>query len=411
MTIQKQGRWLLLALSLLLGFLPSSFVLAQSNNKDQTLEQIQREIKNKQAALERKIASAEQLQDQLRDAELNIAEQSKAVVITARQIKDGEKEQARLNKEYRQLDRQNQQQQGLLSKQVLSAFMTGQHDYTKMLLAQEDAGRFERTLVYYQYLNKARQEQLDKVQGLLQEVAAVERQVADQQAKLEELHQQQIGQRQKLQRQQQNREKTLSQIRRTIDNEAAQIEQLRRNERNLGRVIAKAVEQQEQNAKTPPPPPKPKVQERPKSSSKSAPRRQSVPVRLTGLRSMRGKLPVPAKGRVRKLFGAKRQGQVRWKGIVINANSGTSVSAIQDGKILYADWLKGFGLVVVMDHGNGYMSLYGHNQALLKQVGDSVRQGETIALVGQSGGQSRPSLYFEIRHKGKAINPSRWLRL
>jgi septal ring factor EnvC (AmiA/AmiB activator) len=135
--------------------------------------------------------------------------------------------------------------------------------------------------------------------------------------------------------------------------------------------------------------------------------RQSVS--LDGLAKFKGRLRKPADGKVRKLFGKRRQGQVRWKGIVINSAEGSPVQAVQNGKVLYADWLKGFGLVTIVDHGNGYMTVYGRNQALLKQAGDVVIEGETIGLVGSSGGQSSPGLYFEIRLKGKALNPSSWL--
>jgi septal ring factor EnvC (AmiA/AmiB activator) len=111
------------------------------------------------------------------------------------------------------------------------------------------------------------------------------------------------------------------------------------------------------------------------------------------------------------MFGRFRQGQIKWKGVVINGTAGDSVIAIHQAKVLYSDWLRGFGLVTVLDHGNGFMSLYGHNQALLKQAGEAVQAGEAIALLGQSGGQSRPNLYFEIRHKGTPINPVSWLKL
>ena len=139
-------------------------------------------------------------------------------------------------------------------------------------------------------------------------------------------------------------------------------------------------------------------------------RAQQKPAALAGLAKLKGTLLKPTQGRMRKLFGKRRQGQVRWKGVLFDGNSGSSVRAVHYGKVLFADWLRGFGLVTVIDHGQGYMSLYGHNQALLTQVGDSVDAGQTIALVGQSGGQSSPNLYFEIRHKGLAINPSEWIR-
>jgi septal ring factor EnvC (AmiA/AmiB activator) len=138
---------------------------------------------------------------------------------------------------------------------------------------------------------------------------------------------------------------------------------------------------------------------------------QRRPQLLEGLSKHQGKLLIPTKGKLRRLFGDRRQGQVRWKGVKIDGRAGSPVMAIHYAKVLYADWLRGFGLVTVLDHGDGYMSLYGHNQALLHQAGDYVEAGETIALVGQSGGQSKPNLYFEIRHKGKPINPTKWLKL
>jgi len=136
---------------------------------------------------------------------------------------------------------------------------------------------------------------------------------------------------------------------------------------------------------------------------------QQAAIALEGLSQLKGQLLVPASGKVNRLFGKRRQGQVRWQGITISSPAGTPVNSVANGKVLYADWLKGFGLVTIIDHGEGYMSVYGRNQALLKNVGDTVGAGETISLVGNSGGQAEPALYFEVRHKGKALNPSQWL--
>jgi septal ring factor EnvC (AmiA/AmiB activator) len=125
---------------------------------------------------------------------------------------------------------------------------------------------------------------------------------------------------------------------------------------------------------------------------------------------LKKKLSWPAEGKISKRFGQQRTNNLRWKGVTITSELGTRVNSIADGIVLYSDWLKGFGWVTVVDHGKHYMSLYGHNQAILKQVGDYVEQGEPIALVGQSGGKTEPSLYFEIRYKGKTVNPARWCR-
>jgi septal ring factor EnvC (AmiA/AmiB activator) len=131
---------------------------------------------------------------------------------------------------------------------------------------------------------------------------------------------------------------------------------------------------------------------------------------LTGLSKLKNRLSWPVKGKISHSFGTKKQGYLTWKGVLISAPISHQVSTIHNGTVLFSDWLKGYGLLTVVDHGNGYMSLYAHNQTLLKSVGDRVETGEPIALVGQSGGQSSSGLYFEIRHQGKALNPKIWCR-
>jgi len=133
-------------------------------------------------------------------------------------------------------------------------------------------------------------------------------------------------------------------------------------------------------------------------------------VNLNGLGQLKSKLAWPVQGKISHAFGSRKQGYLKWKGVLLNASEGKQVKTIHNGTVLFADWLKGYGLVTVIDHGKGYMSLYGHNQALLKNVGDRVETGEPIALVGQSGGQTQSGLYFEIRHRGKAMNPKSWCK-
>ena len=131
---------------------------------------------------------------------------------------------------------------------------------------------------------------------------------------------------------------------------------------------------------------------------------------LVGLSKLKRKLSWPVKGRINHSFGSSKQGYLKWKGVFLSAPIGREVKTIHNGTVLFSDWLKGYGLVTVVDHGDGYMSLYGHNQALLKSVGDRVEAGEPIALVGQSGGQANSGLYFEIRHTGIAVNPKLWCK-
>lgn len=347
------------------------------------LKSVQDEIKNRQTELSAKVRTAESLQEQLRDAELEIAKLTKANIISGQELKLVQSEQRQLQDKHQQLTIQKQTQLQLLANQIKSAYLAGDHDYTKLLLNQESVGKFERMLVYYQYLNEARKQQIDSFSSLLEQLQTTALSLEEKKGQIIALQAQQKAQQVALLQQQKSRETTLAAIQQTIDSEAAQIEQLQINEQQLTNAIAQAV-------------------------AREAAKQDIV---LTGLNNAKGKLIKPVNGQYRRLFGKRRQGQVRWKGVIFNAPLGRPVSAIHHGKVIFADWLKGMGLVAVIDHGEGYMSLYGNTQALLKQAGDIIEAGETIALVGQSGGQQSPGLYFELRHKGGAINPSNWLAL
>ncbi|MCY7295384.1 peptidoglycan DD-metalloendopeptidase family protein [Alteromonas sp. a30] len=373
-----------LFLSLLAFLLGPHFAFAQEDDSEQpekALQEIQSQIKNRQSQLHARLNEAKRLQQRLRKAELSISSLTQDIVVSDRRIEDNLSEQKQLVKEKALLLKRKNNQQNLLAKQMRSAYMSGNNDYTKMLLNQEDAGKFERMLVYYRYLNFARQDQIKQFEALVSELLDVAKKLKESNEKLQAEKEKQLQQKQTLLAQQKEREDTLAALNNVIDNEAAQIEQLQINEQNLVQALEDARNELERNAQE-----------------------------LTGIEPFRGKLLKPADGRLRKLFGKRRQGQVRWKGVLFYGDSGNPIRAIHHGKVLFSDWLRGFGLMTILDHGDGYMSLYGHNQALLKQVGDYVEAGETIALLGQSGGQNQPSLYFEIRHKGQPVNPSKWLQ-
>ena len=355
--------------------------LAQDDQQAQ-LEELQAELKARQEKLAESRASADDLQEVLKSSELEIGRVASSLNQTESSLTANRNEQAALTKQQSELKQAILDQQSMLASQLRSAFMAGHYDYAKMMFYQEDAQTFERVITYYQYLNKARQKEITTFKDNVAKLEAVTAQLDSKAKELNSLLAQQKNQQAQLVARQNDRKATLSKLNKTIASEQAQVDTLQANER----ALLKAIEDAQRRA-------------------------EMAKLRMEGLAGVKGRLLVPAKGRVRKLFGARRHGQLRWKGIVIEGDEGSAVKAIHSGRILYADWLKGFGLVTIVDHGEGYMSVYGHNQALLKQAGDDVAPGETIALVGQSGGQNYPNLYFEIRHKGKALNPSIWLAL
>lgn len=353
----------------------------QAEDNSEQLEALRAQIEQRQQQLDYSIASAKELEKALQQAEQKLSELFRGLRQTRNQLQENRQQQAQLEHQQKQLIGQIKQQKDALRSQLRSAYMTGQHDFTKMLLNQENAARLERMLSYYSYLNQARVEQIETFTKLARDLQKVESELQIKADELSELLAVQEAQRQLLAREQENREQTLAALEKQITTEAEQIEQLQINEQNLIQAIARA--------------------EARATASEQI---------LAGLDQLKGQLIKPTEGRMRNLFSRKRQGQIRWKGAMFEGRAGNSVRAIYHGRILYADWLRGFGLVMVLDHGEGYMSLYGYNQALLKDVGDAVQAGEEIAQVGQSGGQSSPGLYFELRYKGKAINPEGWIQ-
>lgn len=350
------------------------------------IDSIQQQIKNKQAIINQQLKKAKKLQNNLKVVELQISQSAKGLNETQRSLNNNQQQLSVLRKQKKEYSVSLEQQKSVLAKQIRSAYMTGNYDFAKMLLNQQDAANFERTITYYQYLNKARKLQIDSFNLLVKDLKKVNAKLIDNQNELQLLKGKQLEQQQTLKANQSEREDTLVAIQAGIESEEAKITQLQINEKNLVKALTRAQNQAQKEV-------------------------EKQDVTLSGLSAFKGRLLIPAEGNLRKIFGRFRQGQIKWKGVVIYGTSGDSVVAIHHAKVIYSDWIRGFGLVTVLDHGDGFMSLYGHNQALLKQAGEVVKAGEAIALLGQSGGQNRPNLYFEIRHKGKPINPVSWLKL
>ena len=348
------------------------------------LAELQAELRARQQVLENNKASAQELENVLKKSELEIAKVAKALSTTRQALQNVEQEQSKLEEEQEGLKAAIRNQQSLLSSQLKSAFMAGHYDYAKMLFYQDDARTFERIITYYQYVAKARQEEIESFRRNVARLEEVNAELDEKAQSLLALREEQEGQRAVLITRQDDRKTTLKKINKTIASENQKIASLQADEQALKEAIEAAQIAAERAAR-------------------------EAEVSMNGLVKLKGKMSAPVKGRIRNLFGSRRQGQVSWKGIVIDGAEGDPVNSIAPGRVLYADWLRGFGLVAIVDHGEGYMRVYGHNQALLKQAGDDVRQGERIALVGRSGGQEYPNLYFEIRHKGKALNPRAWL--
>jgi len=320
------------------------------------------------------------IEKQLKQDDLAIAKVARAINTLENQLKQTQEKITKLATTKQQLTREKKQQEQLLAQQLRSAYTTGQHDYLKLLLNQDQSEKIQRTISYYQYLNKARTAEIDKFQVTLTKLLQITTEHQAQIAHLETLKNEQITHDAQLKATKTSRNKTLAKLSKKLLSGQQQLTKLKAEESNLNQALQKlaALIQAE--------------------------------IDLTGLSKLKRKLSWPVKGRMRHSFGSRKQGYLKWKGVLLSAPIGKQVQTIHNGTVLFSDWLKGYGLLTVIDHGNGYMSLYAHNQTLLKSVGERVETGEPIALVGQSGGQEQSALYFEIRHQGKAVNPKLWCK-
>ena len=320
------------------------------------------------------------LEQQLKSDDLAIAKVAKDINETERSLNSTQEKIDSLSQEKDQLTSQKSAQENLLAKQLRSAYTTGQHDYLKLLLNQKQSEKIQRTVTYYQYMNQARINEIEKFKTTIAQLMLVTTQHQKQIEHLNTLNKNQQEQKLALNKNKKSRSKTLESLGKELLTSQQNLAKLKADEANLAAALKKLTEI------------------------------IRAEVDLTGLSKLKRKLAWPVKGRLLRSFGSRKQGYLKWKGVLLGAPIGRKVQTIHNGTVLFSDWLKGYGLLTVIDHGNGYMSLYAHNQTLLKSVGDRVETGEPIALVGQSGGQDRPGLYFEIRHQGKAVNPKLWCR-
>ena len=376
------------AIIVILSFLFAFPLQAEQSNRN---ESAQKQNRAKLSDVQKAIAKQESnifdankqrssLEQQLKNDDLAIAKVAKAINKIETDLETTQEKISALALKKKQLTIAKQRQERLLAQQLRAAYTTGQHDYLKLLLNQDQSEKIQRTISYYQYLNQARTKEIDNFQVTIAQLLEVSTEHQTQIEYLQQLKDEQLQQDTQFRRSKVQRSKTLKKLGRKLLSSQQQLNKLKAEENNLNQALIKlaALIQAE--------------------------------IDLTGLSQLKRKLSWPVKGRILHRFGTRKQGYLTWKGVLINAPISRQVQTIHNGKVLFSDWLKGYGLLTVIDHGNGYMSLYAHNQTLLKSVGDRVETGEPIALIGQSGGLEQSGLYFEIRHQGKALNPKLWCR-
>ncbi len=364
-------------------FLSSISYADESQSKQQELEGVRQQI----AELLKKIKSEQsektEIEQKLRSVETKLGKLRRAMGKLKKQIKANTDKLSALKKQRAKLQRQLQEQRQLLAKQLHSAYISGNREQIKLILNQEDPAALSRLSNYFDYINQARSDQIAATQVTMAEIVEVGLAIENKNKALLSLEQQHEVQRKTLTSNLSTRKKVLDKIRTQLKQEGKKLSQLRRNEKDIQALIA--------------------------SLSQLLDDIPDGPTAHIDFSKLKGKLKWPTLGKANNQFGESRNvGDLKWHGIMLSAPAGREVKAVASGRVAFADWLQGFGLLIIIDHDNGYLSLYGHNQILFKEAGDWVAANEAISQVGDSGGLDQSALYFELRHKGKPINPRSW---
>lgn len=412
-TTDRQRRRLRCASALCIGALLLPF-RSGADDSQQQLKSLQQNIAAKEKSVKEQQQRRSALLEQLKRQEQSISQSSRQLRETRGTLEKLAQEIKTLNASIATLQSRQKTQEQLLSQQLDAAFRQGQHSGIQLILSGEESQRRERILAYFGYLNQARQESIAHLQQTRTDLAQQKEALGDRLARQQSLLSEQQQQQKTLEQAQGERQKTLGTLESTLEKDQQQLTELRQNETRLRDKIARAereararAEREAREAA--------RVREKEDKAKRSGTRytptdsERSLMARTGGLGRPDGQAVWPIRGQTLHRYGEPLQGELRWKGLVIGAPEGTEVKAIADGSVLMADWLQGYGLMVVVEHGKGDMSLYGYNQSALVSVGDKVKAGQPIALVGTSGGQSQPALYFEIRRQGQAVNPLPWL--
>ena len=392
MNLFSRGRVLLIAATLC----AAGAATAATAPPKEELSQLRGRIE----AMQKRLAAADGARraaaDGLRDSERAISESNRSLRDLAAKQRAIQARLIDLQQQETRAGNDIESQQRLLARQLYQQYIGNQPDAVKLLLNREDPNRIARDLHYLTYLARMRAEQIRSLRASIRQLDDLEAETKQQSEALAAVQTEQQAQREKIEHEKQTRRDVLQKVARQIESQRHEISKLKRDEQRLARLVEQ-------------------ISQMIARSRAETPRNDRLPDSSTdgsAFTELKGKLSLPVRGELKGRFGNPRaDGGLSWKGVFIASQPNQEVRAIAAGRVVFADWLRGFGNLLIIDHGGGYMSLYGNNESLFKQVGQATRGGETIAAVGNSGGNTDYGLYFEMRHQGKAFDPLSWVHL
>ena len=349
----------------------------------QQLETLRKQIKDLTARQQQQRGERDELSRNLREQDLAVAAIAKDLRSFDEAIAAKQSELAKLDQRRDDLVASLHTQRDALATLLRSAYALGRHEELKLLLHQDDVAAIARVLAYHRYFQQAQVRQIDSLQKELAELASVQQSIIEAQASLAASRDARAGESTKLDQQRAERARLLASVETDLAQAGTRIDALAKDEKGLLDLLEQLKDVF-----------------------------ADIPTQLAGAESfasLRGRLAPPVAGKVLAKFGSTSNGQ-RSSGVRLAAAAGSDVRAVAYGRVVFADWFKGYGLMIIIDHGDNYLSLYGYNETLRREVGDWVQAGEIVASSGASGGQNGDSVYFELRQKGNAIDSAPWFK-
>jgi len=349
--------------------------------KEQELEEVRDRIAELKKSMDASAAARDRLTKELQEAEELIAEKRARLKELETQRDYSARRKAELEQQLADREAELDDEARELADQVRSAYMSGRQEQIRLLLSQRDPATLGRLMAYYGYLNDYRAENIDHVTAAIRELAELRGEAAAEEARLAGIAESRYAELTELGNAQEKRRALLAGLSDRLAEEGEEVERLAAQEKDLSRLIAELT-----------------------SILSDYPISSEDP-----FIQHKGRLTWPVAGTLLHDFGQPRAGgQLKWNGVVLAAPRGREVRSVYHGRVEFADWLAGLGLLVIVNHGDGFMTLYGYNETIVKNVGDWVAPGDVIATVGDSGGQSQTSLYFEVRQGSRPVDPRQW---
>jgi septal ring factor EnvC (AmiA/AmiB activator) len=350
--------------------------------KEQELEEVRDRISMLKKSMDESAAARDRLTGELQEAEVEIAGKRARLAELERERDYATRRKEELDAQLARREAELDEEAAELAEQVRAAYMSGSQERIKLLLNQRDPATLGRLMAYYGYLNDYRSANIESVTSAIRELAGLRSEVAAEEARIAELARERYAELTRLSEAQDRRQELLSGLRQRLASEGEEVERLAAQDKDLTRLIAELT-----------------------TILSDYPINSEDP-----FREHKGRLTWPVAGTLLHDFGQPRaSSQLKWNGVVLGAPRGREVRSVYHGRVAFADWLAGLGLLVIVDHGEGYMTLYGYNETILKNAGDWVAPGDVIATVGDSGGQSQASLYFELRRGTQPLDPRDWV--